>query len=342
MFKASSLEIPDHWHKIKTIDMHTAGEPLRVILDGFPTLEGDNVLAYRRYIKSNYDHLRTALMFEPRGHADMYGVIVTPSKEADFGVVFIHNEGYSTMCGHATLAIAKLAVEANWVEAIEPETKITIEAPCGILNAFVEVKNGKALGVRFHNVPSYVVELDSKVEVEGIGEVTYDLAYGGAYYAFVDVESVGLSCSPDHYQALIQAGSAIKHAVANQTTIKHPEEPDLSFLYGTIFIGPPKSSSSDSRNVCVFADGEVDRSPTGSGVSARIAIHHERGELAVGETMTIESILGTTFNCRIDKKVNYEGLEAVIPEVGGNAYITGKNEFAIDPNDPLKEGFILR
>ncbi len=339
---SDSFNVPNDWFSIKTIDMHTGGEPLRVILDRFPELEGNSVLDYRNYIKNNLDHLRTALMFEPRGHADMYGVVVTPSNVADFGVVFMHNEGYSTMCGHATIAIAKLAVEAGWVEVTEPETKILIEAPCGILTAYVAVKNGKAESMRFLNVPSFVVELDTKVEVEGLGTVSYDLAYGGAYYAYVNAEMLGIPCIPSHYQELIQKGMAIKRAVMNAQTINHPTEPDLSFLYGTIFVGGPVSDGVDSRNVCIFAEGEVDRSPTGSGVSGRVAIHHKRGELAVDESMKIESILGTTFDCKVVETVDYEGIEAVIPEVQGTAFVTGKNEFVIDPDDPLKKGFILR
>ena len=340
---ASSYNIPKDWLSIKTIDMHTGGEPLRVILDGFPEIRGKSVLGYRSYIRNNLDHLRTGLMFEPRGHADMYGVVITPSSVADFGVVFMHNEGYSTMCGHATIAIAKLAVEAGWVKMMEPETKILIEAPCGVLTAYVKIINGIVEKVRFLNVPSYVVALDEVVEVPGLGKVTYDIAYGGAYYAFVNAEDLNIPCTPDYYRTLIEKGMDIKRAVQQSNKkIIHPTEPDLSFLYGTIFIGGPVNKGVDSRNVCIFAEGEVDRSPTGSGVSARLAIHYQRGELSIGETMKIESILGTAFSCKIDNIINYEGIEAVIPEVEGTAYITGKNEFIIDPADPLQKGFVLR
>ncbi len=342
MFSSSSYSFPNDWIQIETIEMHTAGEPLRVILDGFPELQGTRVLDYRRYMQDNYDHLRTALMFEPRGHADMYGVIVTPSKVADFGVVFIHNEGYSTMCGHATLAIAKLAVEADWVEVQEPVTKIHIEAPCGVLTAHVHVKNDKVEHVRFLNVPSFVTALDQSVDIPHIGTVQYDLAYGGAYYAYVDAKQFDIKLNADHYQQLINLGMKVKKAVSASQKIKHPEEEDLSFLYGTIFIDKPESPESHSRNVCVFAEGEVDRSPTGSGVSGRVAIHHKRGEIALGESITIESILGTSFECKVTDTVDYHGFEAVIPEVSGEAYVTGKNTYTIDPDDPLKEGFIFR
>ena len=342
-FQAKSYDFPPEWLSIKTIEMHTAGEPVRVILDGFPPISGDSVLAKRSYIKANYDHLRTALMFEPRGHADMYGLLVTTSQQADFGVVFLHNEGYSTMCGHATIAIAKLAVEAGWVKVTEPETRVEIEAPCGIITAFASVKDGRVDSVRFLNVPSFVVAIDQTVEVPGLGSVKYDLAYGGAFYACTDAKALGLSCTPESYQQLIQAGVAIKKSVIMaHEKIVHPLHKDLSFLYGTILIGGPVSQGVDSRNVCIFANGEVDRSPTGSGVSARMAIHHYRNELELGQSMKIESILGTTFDCKILNTVDYEGINSVVPEVTGEAYITGKSEFVIDPSDPLKGGFLLR
>ena len=340
MYSTSTYQVPENWLSIKTIDMHTCGEPLRVILDGFPTLKGDSVLGYRRFIKEKYDYLRTALMFEPRGHADMYGVIITPSNMADFGVVFLHNEGYSTMCGHATIAIAKLAIEAGWVEKKEPETEMLIEAPCGVLQAFVSIENNQVSKIRFHNVPSFVVDLDQEIEVDRIGNVRYDLAYGGAYYAFVNAKSVGLECSPSNYQNLILKGMNIKRAIMKQRDIIHPLEEDLGFLYGTIFI--EDSPTAHSRNVCIFAEGEVDRSPTGSGVSARLAIEYARNKTAIGEKITIESILGTKFSCQAIKAVDYEGIDAIIPEVEGTAHITGINTFVIDPVDPLKDGFILR
>ena len=342
-FKSSTFKIPEDWLTIKTIDMHTAGEPLRVVLEGFPNLKGETVLDFREFLRSRYDHLRKVLIFEPRGHADMYGVVVTPSAVADFGVVFMHNEGYSTMCGHATIAIAKLAVESGWVPQSSPVTHLKIEAPCGIIDAFADVNNGMVESVRFQNVPSYVVALDETVAVPELGKIKYDLAYGGAFYALVNADHLGVKCVPENHQRLIEMGKRIKHAVMNETDkIIHPLEEDLSFLYGTIFVGGPVSQGVDSRNVCIFADGELDRSPTGSGVSARAAVHHKRGELKEGEQMIIESILGTTFECKIVKSVNYHGIDAVIPEVKGNAYITGLNAFAIDPRDPFQEGFLLR
>ena len=208
---------------------------------------------------------------------------------------------------------------------------------------FVKIKNGQAGAVRFHNVPSFVVALGQEVDVPELGKVKYDLAYGGAFYAFVDAQKLGIPCTSKSYRTLIEQGMNIKRAVmATSNLIKHPFEDDLSFLYGTIFIGGPISEGVDSRNVCVFADGEVDRCPTGSGVSARMAIHYKRNQLEKGQKMSIESILGTKFDCSVHNTTKFGTYDAVVPEVSGEAFITGRHEFLIDPSDPLKEGFILR
>ena len=341
------LRIPDGWLQIKTVDMHTGGEPLRVILDGFPKLEGNSVLEYRRFCRENYDHLRTALMFEPRGHADMYGCILVPpnDEEADFGILFLHNEGYSTMCGHAVIAISSLAVQMGWIDAREGENTIKIDAPCGRIVSYVKVINGKIQGVRFHCVPSFVVGLDLTVHVPELGSVIYDLAYGGAFYAYVDLEKnqLDLDLEPSSYQDLIQTGMLIKHEVMKQDAeIAHPFEKDLGFLYGTIFIGPSSKNGMHSKNVCVFADGEVDRCPTGSGVSGRMAIHWARNQLQKGEIISIESITGSVFKGSVVEEKDYGPFKAIIPEVEGTAHITGAHTFVIDPEDLMKEGFIFR
>lgn len=340
-----TFSVPADWLRIRTIDMHTGGEPLRVILDGLPPLQGKTVLDYRRYMKENHDDIRQALMFEPRGHADMYGcILVLPNDEgADFGILFLHNEGYSTMCGHAIIAITTLAIDMGWVDIKEPETAVTIDAPCGRIYAFAKIKNSAVESVYFHCVPSFVVALDQQVEVPNLGVVKYDLAYGGAFYAYVNAEKLGLNLTPDNYRLLIQKGMDIKHAVmASSDLIQHPFEDDLSFLYGTIFIGGPVSEGIDSRNVCIFADGEMDRCPTGSGVSGRMPIHYARQEINMGETMTIESITGSVFTGSIVRTLTFGAFDAVIPQVEGTAHITGQHEFLMDPNDPFKKGFFLR
>ena len=337
----------DDWLQIRAIDMHTGGEPLRVILDGFPELGGSTVLEKRNYCRENYDHLRKMLMLEPRGHADMYGCILTQPNddEGHFGIIFLHNEGYSTMCGHAIIAVSSLAIEMNWVDVKEGANLLKIDAPCGRIASFAIVKNGKVIAVRFHCVPSFVVGLDRTVEVKGLGNVTYDLAYGGAFYAYVDFakNDFDFDLSPSSYQRLISSGMAIKQTVMEfDKDIVHPFEEELSFLYGTIFISNSNALGVDSRNVCIFADGEVDRCPTGSGVSGRMAIHYARNEIELGETMAIESITGSVFKGSVISEENYGPYKAVIPQVEGTAHITGAHTFYIDPDDPMKEGFLLR
>jgi len=334
----------DDYRKVATIDAHTEGEPLRVIIGGFPELQGETILSRRRFARQHCDHLRTALMWEPRGHADMYGCLLTPpvSLEADFGVLFLHNEGFSTMCGHGIIAVTKVVLETGFLPMQEPLTTVKIDTPAGLVTALAKIENHSVQNVCFQNVPSFVLALDATVDVPGLGKINYDLAFGGAFYAFVQAEDVGLACTPAHYRQLIETGMQIKRAVVKSGEIVHPFEKDLNFLYGTIFIGPPVSKHAHSRNVCVFAEGEVDRSPTGTGVSARLAIHYARGDIRVDEPLIIESILGTKFLGRVKKVTTFGRHSAVVPEVEGSAYITGKNEFYIHPKDALKAGFILR
>lgn len=334
---------PSDWLKINTIEMHTGGEPLRVLIDGLPEIKGESILEKRRYFRDNLDFIRKGTMFEPRGHADMYGAVITEpmTPDGDFGTFFMHNEGYSTMCGHATLALTKLAVESGLVD-YKPGTEIKIDAPPGRLLAKAEVENGVVTKASFKNVPSFVLFQNEAVNVPGIGIVKFDVAYGGAFYAFCDAAKLGLKLDGSNYAKLIDYGRRIKNAVSQNFEINHPYQSDLSFLYGTIFTGKAHSKNNHSRNVCIFADGEVDRSPTGSGVSARAALHYKKGELKVDEMITIESILGTTMDVRVTQVLNYGSFNSVIPEVTGTAYYTGKNEFWFDPKDPLKEGFIFR
>jgi trans-L-3-hydroxyproline dehydratase len=335
---------PENWNKISTIDMHTEGEPFRVFIGGYPALEGATILQRRRFAKANLDHIRTSLLWEPRGHADMYGCVITPAvtDEADFGVLFLHNEGYSSMCGHGIIAITKLVFELDLLPIKEPISTVRIDTPSGMVTSFARVENNKVSSVYFHNVPSYVEELDAVVDVPEIGEVRYDLAFGGAFYAYVNAVDVGLECTPDYFDQLITKGMQIKRAVMSSRKFNHPFEKDLNFLYGTIFIGPPLDKKNDSRNVCVFAEGQVDRSPTGSGVSGRLAIHYARGEVDIDQPIVIESIIGSKFTSRVFETTKFGSFDAIIPEVEGRSFITGQNEFVIDPDDPLKNGFILR
>lgn len=335
---------PKDWMRITAIDVHTAGEPLRVITGGLPPIPGDTILAKRRYAQEHLDHLRTTLMWEPRGHADMYGCIVTEPVTADgtLGVLFLHNEGFSTMCGHGVIGLAKVGLDTGMIKIAGDHPIIRMDTPAGRVTAFARRENGGVVEVSFHNVPSFVYALDQYVDVSGLGRVRYDIAFGGAFYAFCRVEELGVNLTPSDFRQLIDAGMRIKHAVMQSLPLQHPFEKDLGFLYGTIIIGAAHDSSHHSRNVCIFANGEVDRSPTGTGVSARAALHFARDEIKMNEPFVVESILGTCFTGEVVETTMFGPYNAVIPKVTGTAHITGRNELLIDPDDPLRYGFILR
>jgi proline racemase len=338
VFESWNWQPPAGWLRLETLDMHTGGEPLRVFVSGLPALEGKTVLEKRRYFRDHYDYIRTGTMWEPRGHADMYGAVLTASSDADFDVFFLHNEGYSTMCGHAIIALTTLALETG----LTGKCEITFSVPAGLIAARARLENGRARDVSFRNVPSFAYAVDQRIDVPGIGRVHFDIAYGGAFYALVDAQPLGLGLVPAEFNQLVDYGRKIKQAVMSAMAITHPFESDLSFLYGTIFTGPAQDAGCHSRNVCIFADGELDRSPTGSGVSARAALLHARGDLRIGERLTIESILGTRMTVAAASSMKFGPYDAVIPEVGGTASIIGRNEFYFDPEDPLRGGFILR
>jgi proline racemase len=335
---------PDDWMRVTTIDAHAEGEPLRIITGGLPPIPGATILERRRYLRENLDHLRTALMWEPRGHADMYGAILTEpvTEEADAGVLFMHNEGYSTMCGHGIIGLVTVALETGMLTATGPLTTVKLDTPAGLVTAHAKVQDGRVRSVAFENVPSFVYALDQRVEVPGIGMLRYDVAFGGAFYAYCQAVDLGVGLEPPDFRRLIEVGTAIKRAVVESLPICHPFEEDLGFLYGTILVGPARADDADSRNVCIFAEGEVDRCPTGTGVSGRLALNYARGQLAEGQPFVVESIIGTRFTGRILGTTAFGEYEAVVPEIEGSAHIVGRHEFLIDLDDPLRDGFILR
>lgn len=335
---------PADWLQITAIDAHTGGEPLRVITSGFPDIPGKTILEKRHYAVTHYDHLRKALMWEPRGHADMYGCLLTSpvTSDGDVGVLFMHNEGFSTMCGHGIIGLVKVGIETGEFPITGEKTIIKIDTPAGRVTATAHIRDNKVQQVSFVNVLSFLLASDCSVTVEGLGDVSYDLAYGGAFYAYVDADAIGIEISRSNVNHLIDAGKRIKHAVMTSHDFQHPNgDEDLNFLYGTIFV-QLLDGDVHSRNVCIFADGEVDRSPTGTGVSGRLAIHHAKGELPIGETILIESIIGSQFAGRVLKTTTINQQSAILPEVTGTAYITGINRLLIDPEDPLAHGFLLR
>lgn len=335
---------PTNWKRITTIDAHTSGEPLRIITSGLPNLPGDTILAKRRYAQKHIDHLRRALMWEPRGHADMYGCIVTEpvTPDGDLGVLFLHNAGFSTMCGHGIIGLAKVGLDTGLIDKPGNHPVVKMDTPAGRVTAYGVRENGRITSISFHNVPSFVYAHDQIVDVPGIGPVRYDVAFGGAFYAFCRAEDLGVRLTGADFRKLIDVGVRVKQAVMASLPIIHPFEEDLSFLYGTIIVGAAHDPRHHSRNVCIFADGEVDRCPTGTGVSARAALHYARGEIGLNEPFVVESILGTTFTGAVTEITRFGSHEAVIPRVTGMAYIIGRNELLLDPTDPLRDGFILR
>ena len=336
---------PDSWQKLTAVDAHTCGEPLRIFTSGIPPIPGNTILAKRRYTQTELEWLRTATMWEPRGHADMYGCILTEpvTPDGDLGVLFLHNEGFSTMCGHGIIGLTKVALDTGMIDKPGNTPVLKIDSPAGRVTATGHRDDDSRIAsVSFHNVPSFVYALDQTVDVPGLGQMRYDVAYGGGFYAFVQADELGIELTGGNFRQIIDVGKRIKLAVMDSLPIAHPFEPDLGFLYGTILVGAAHNPAHHSRNVCIFADGEVDRCPTGTGVSARAALHVAKGDIGLNEPFVVESILGTTFTVEAVAMTEFGRYTAVIPQVTGTAHITGINQLLIDPDDPLRHGFLLR
>ena len=329
---------------IETLDMHTGGEPLRIIRSGIPPIPGDSIMEKVSYFRTHFDGLRKSLMWEPRGHADMYGAVITGPVRAgsDFGVFFLHNEGYSSMCGHAIIALTRLAaMNALEMNQMDRNLSLSIDVPAGTVRAMGQIRGGKVVRVSFENVPSFVSHRDVPVILAGFPEFSVDIAFGGAFYAILEMPE-GMIMSPEHAGEWIQLGERIKDYLMGSLAIKHPFDDALSFLYGVIFTGPAFIPVNHSRNICVFADRELDRSATGTGVSARAALLAAQNMLETGREIQIESITGSTMGVSIKTKIPYGPYEAVVPEVSGDAWITGQHRFIMDPKDPFQEGFFIR
>src|SRR5262245_61470792 len=334
---------------IRTIDAHAAGEPLRLIVEGFPAVQGRTMLERREWVRANADHLRRALMLEPRGHADMYGALLTEPEhpDSDAGVLFMHNEGYSTMCGHGVIAVVTIALERGLIVPREGRSEIVLDTPAGRVSATAVVRSHGSLTrevahnarpcvdrVSFINVPSFTLYGALPVRL-GTRDLRVDVAFGGAFYAIVDSESAGIPISPERLVDLRRAGMAIKDLVEAAVRVVHPTEPELHGIYGTIFTGQPSSDHAHLRNVTIFADAEVDRSPCGTGTCAVMAVLSAMGLLGPDQAFVHESIIGTRFRGRIVGETALDEIPAIIPEIEGEAFITGEHTFLIDERDPL-------
>ncbi len=341
--------------RVTTVDYHTGGEPFRIVTGGVRPLEGRTVLERRRFARDVLDRVRHLLVDEPRGHADMYGGFVTePNDEgADLGVVFFHNEGYSTACGHGTIALVTWALESGRLPIHGPETAVTVDVPSGRLAcvARLEPDGARVASVRFRNVPAFILARGVGIAT-GRGEVTCDVSYGGAFYASVDARGLGLDVSATSLPALIALQRELRPALDAALDVVHPDEPELHGIYGVVFWQDEATTEADraagvaltQRNVTVFADGEVDRSPCGSGTSARLALLAEDGRLGVDRAGALRhrSVVDSAFLGRVVGTAEVAGRPAVVTEVEGSAHRTGRHEFELDPRDPLGTGFLLR
>lgn len=330
--------------QIIAIDSHTMGEPTRIITSGIPKIPGKTMADKKEYLENNMDYIRTLAMHEPRGHADMFGsIIVTPTlDEADLGIIFMDGGGYLNMCGHGTIGAMTAAVEMGMVEVVEPFTEVTLESPAGLIKGHVRVEDGKALEVTFENVPAFLDKEGITIQVEGVGQVKLDVAFGGSFFAIVEVNQLGVDISPENTNKITELGVKILKAANEQIEVAHPTLPHIKSIDLVEFYGPAKSEDATLQNVVVFGEGQVDRSPCGTGTSAKMATLFAKDKLVKDEEFIYESIINTKFKGKIIDILEEDGQVYVIPEITASAYITGVNHLLVDPSDPLKHGFSLK
>ncbi|NML54579.1 proline racemase family protein [Streptomyces sp. R302] len=330
-------------HVYHAVDSHTEGMPTRVITGGVGVIPGATMAEKRLHFMAHRDDLRTLLMYEPRGHAAMSGAILQPATrpDADYGVLFVEVSGLLPMCGHGTIGVATVLVETGMVPVTEPVTTVRLDTPAGLVSAAVRVEDGAARSVTLTNVPAFSVGLDLKTEVPGYGTVTYDLAYGGNFYAFVELDALGLPFDRARKQDLLTAGLAIMDAInAGDDRPVHPEDPAVAGVKH-VYLAAPGSDARRSRHAMAIHPGWFDRSPCGTGTSARMAQLHARGQLALDTDFVNESFIGTEFTGRLVAETTVGGRPAVVPTVTGRAWITGTAQYFLDPTDPFPAGFLL-
>lgn len=327
---------------IHTVESHTEGMPTRVVVGGVGVIPGATMFERRAYFMEHMDDLRTLLMYEPRGHSAMSGAILQPStrSDADWGVLFIEVSGCLPMCGHGTIGVATVLVETGMVEVIEPVTKVRLDTPAGLVVVDVTVSNGKALNVTLTNVPSFSYALDQVVEVPGYGQVKYDIAYGGNFYAIVPVERVGLTIAPENGDKLLAAGLSISDAINEQNRPVHPENPEISICHHVDFISQGNEGPLHWRNAMAIYPGWFDRSPCGTGTSARLAQMVARGQFKDDDVLENESWIGSRFAGRIVGHAKVGDFDAIIPAITGRAWIMGTAQWRLDPSDPFPSGFL--
>ena len=329
---------------IHAIDSHTAGEPTRVVIGGIPNIPGKTLPEKKAYLEEHMDHLRRAMMHEPRGHNDMFGsILVQPvSDEADIGIIFMDGGGYLNMCGHGTIGAATIAIETGMIPMKEPVTELTLEAPAGLVKVKATVENKKVKEISFTNVPAFLYKEDVKINLPDIGEITLDISFGGSFFAIVNAKQLGVEITPENATRLKDIGLKIRDIVNKEVEIQHPTLEHIKTVDLVEIYDEPTNPEATLKNVVIFGEGQIDRSPCGTGTSAKMATLFAKGKLKEGELFVYESIIGTMFKGRVIGTTKVGDFEAIIPEITGSAYITGFNTFVIDDDDPMKHGFSLK
>lgn len=329
---------------IQAIDSHTAGEATRIVVGGIPNIKGNTMPEKKQYLEDHLDHIRTAIMLEPRGHNDMFGSVMTQpcDPDADFGIIFMDGGGYLNMCGHGSIGAMTVAVETGVVPMEEPVTKVVMEAPAGIIKGDVKVENGKVQSVSIFNVPAFLYKRDQEVELPGVGKVKFDISFGGSFFAIVHASQLGLKIEPKNAAKLTDLAMELRDIINRDIEIQHPTLEHIKTVDLVEIWDEPTNEKATYKNVVIFGQGQVDRSPCGTGTSAKLATLHAKGELKEGEKFVYESILGTLFEGEIVGTTKVGEFDAVLPKITGSAYMTGFNNFLIDEDDPVKHGFILK
>ena len=335
-------KLREYAYHIRTIDSHTEGEATRIVYDGFPDLPGETMMDKKKYLMEHYDFLRTALMLEPRGHRDMFGALLTlpVHEEADYGVIFMDSGGCLNMCGHGSIGTASMLVETGMVEVHEPFTEVVLDSPSGLIRAKVHVVEGEAVEVSILNVPSFLYKKNLSIQTPDFGKVDYDIAFGGSFFALVDAEKAGLSLEMTNIEQITELGMELRDKINATVTVRHPYL-DITSVDLVEFYAHTDDSNADMKNCVIFGDAQADRSPCGTGTSAKLAALYAKGELGLHQKFVYESITGSRFRGEAVSEVEIAGGKGIIPQITGSAYITGLNEWIIDGQDPLKNGFLL-
>lgn len=329
---------------ISAIDTHTAGEPTRIVLGGLPPIPGATMVEKKKYMIEHLDHIRTLLVQEPRGHKDMVGAIITPptTGRAQYGILFIDNTGYLDMCGHGTIGVTTALIETGMIRPTEPETVVAFDTTAGLVESYARVKGDQVFEVSVANVSSFLYARDVELDIPEVGKVTVDVSFGGNFFVIIPAKALGVSVHTDNISKLIQLGMMVKNIANEKLRVQHPTEKHITTVELTEIYDKPEPSKAFSKNVVVFGEGQVDRSPCGTGTCAVMAALYSRGELPLGVEFTNESIIGTRFKGKLVKETRIGDFVGVDPIVTGSAYITGIQQFVVDARDPVKHGFVLR